>query len=93
MCLCSLKPSEIPAEDKSRQMQWSHFYLFDPEECTFSGYTLSCQEVKLTLGILHGASDVVPQSMAIQSFSCKSASCFSYLSKLCININILFMGK
>jgi len=32
-----------------------HFLFFNPEECTFLGYTLNCQEAKSTLGILHGA--------------------------------------
>lgn len=103
MGLCYLQSvAKSPAEKKSMEIVviWFSFFLcwfvggfFDPEECTFLGYTLNCQEAKSTLGILHGAWKVVPQSLATQSFSLKSSSCFSYLSKLCININILLMGK
>lgn len=98
----SSKCSEIPSRKEEHGdcsdliflfLCWFVEVFFDPEECAFLDYTLNCQEAKSTLGILHGAWKVAPQSMATQSFSLKSSSCFSYLSKLCININILLMGK
>lgn len=91
--LCSVRNAVKPLEGKSRQIVVVWFSPFYLEECTFLGYTLNCQEAKSTLGILHGAWKVAPRSMAMQSFSHKSSSCFPYVSKLCININILFMGK